>query len=232
MAATHIFHKLVFSARLFIKRASWGCCVLVLDSSREPAAHPKSSDSCAPGCSGTEFELGRTTSSEEGVGATVNASIDYEWSMSYFNFCNRGDSAQFSSLLFFRSNRSPSSWFWREGLFHRGWNEEAEEIKSARISRRLMPLARSASAEIDFSSRNQSQTLLEQALDNGMYHFKWGFFYPPSMAVPHLCCFCFGALSADPVFTPNNAAGHKLVTPCRSICSEEWAQRLESTVTS
>ena len=81
MVATHIFHKLVFSARLFMKKASWGCCVLVFDSSGEPAVHPNSSDSCAPGCSGTEFDVGRTTSCEEGVGATVNAPMDYESSM-------------------------------------------------------------------------------------------------------------------------------------------------------
>ena len=53
MVATHVFHKLVFSARLFMKKASWGCCVLVFDSSGEPAVHPEVSDSCAPGCSGT-----------------------------------------------------------------------------------------------------------------------------------------------------------------------------------
>ena len=75
MVATHIFHKLVISARLFMKKASWGCCVLVFDSSGEPAVHQEFSDSCAPGCSGTEFEAGRT-SCEDGVGATVHAPMD------------------------------------------------------------------------------------------------------------------------------------------------------------
>ena len=55
MVATHISHKLVFTARLFLKKASCGCCVLVLDSFGEPAVHPENSDSCVPGCSGTEF---------------------------------------------------------------------------------------------------------------------------------------------------------------------------------
>ena len=41
MVATHIFHKLVFSARLFMKKASWGCCVLVFDSPGDPAVHPE-----------------------------------------------------------------------------------------------------------------------------------------------------------------------------------------------
>ena len=52
MVATHIFHKQVHSARLFMKKASWGCFVLVFDSSGEPAGHPDFSDSCAPDLSG------------------------------------------------------------------------------------------------------------------------------------------------------------------------------------
>ena len=44
--------------------------------------------------------------------------------------------------------------------------------RSARISRRLMPLARSASASIDFSGRNHSRTLLEQAFDGSTYQLK------------------------------------------------------------
>ena len=77
MVATHIFHKLVNSARLFTKKASWGCFVVVFDSAGEPASHPDFSDSCAPGFSGTDFEVGRT-SCEDGVGATVHAPMDYE----------------------------------------------------------------------------------------------------------------------------------------------------------
>ena len=99
---------LVISAHLFMKKASWGCCVLVFDSSGEPAGHPGFSDFCAPGCSGTEFEVGRT-SCEDGVGATVHAPMDYESSMSCPTFCSRGDLGQFSSLLVFRSNKSPRS---------------------------------------------------------------------------------------------------------------------------
>ena len=44
--------------------------------------------------------------------------------------------------------------------------------RSARISRRLVPLAQSASAPIDFSSPDHSRTLLEQAFDNNMYQLK------------------------------------------------------------
>ena len=50
MVAAHIFHRLPISARLFMKKASWGCCVLVFNSSSEPAVHPEISDLCAPGC--------------------------------------------------------------------------------------------------------------------------------------------------------------------------------------
>ena len=41
--------------------------------------------------------------------------------------------------------------------------------RSARISRRIVPLAQSASASIDFSGRGHSRTLLERDFDDGMY---------------------------------------------------------------
>ena len=44
MVATYLSHKLVFSARLFKKKASRGCWVLVFDLSGEPAVHPEISD--------------------------------------------------------------------------------------------------------------------------------------------------------------------------------------------
>ena len=88
---THIFYKLVFSAHLFMKKASWGCCVLVFNLSGEPAVHPEFSDSCAPGCLGTEFEAGRTTSCEDGVGATVYAPMDCESSMNWSTFWIKRD---------------------------------------------------------------------------------------------------------------------------------------------
>ena len=112
-----------------MKQASWGCCVLLFNSSGEPAVHPEVSDSCAPGCSGTEFEVGRATSCEESVGATVNALLDYESSMKRFEFCIRRDLGRFSFPLCSTSSRSPSSWFWRGGHFHGGWNEKTEEIE-------------------------------------------------------------------------------------------------------
>ena len=44
--------------------------------------------------------------------------------------------------------------------------------RSAKISRRLLPLARSASASIDFAGRDHSRVLLEQVFDDDIYRFK------------------------------------------------------------
>ena len=82
-----------------MKKASWGCFILVFDSSGEPAGDPDISDSFAPGCSGTEFEVGRT-SCEDGLGATVHAPMDYEPSMYFSTFCIRGDLGQSHLCLF------------------------------------------------------------------------------------------------------------------------------------
>ena len=58
MVATHNFQKLVNDARLFMKKASWGCGVLVFDSSGEPAGQPELSDSCARFVPGQSLKLG------------------------------------------------------------------------------------------------------------------------------------------------------------------------------
>ena len=72
----------------------------MFNSSGEPAVHPKFSDSCAPGCSGTEFEVGRITSCEDRVGATVHAPMDYELSMNWSTFCIRRDLGRFHLCSF------------------------------------------------------------------------------------------------------------------------------------
>ena len=167
MVATHIFYKLVISSRLFMKKASWSCCVLVFDSSGEPAGHPEFSDSCAPGCSGTEIEVGGT-SCEDGVGATIHAPMDYESSMNWSTVCTRGYLGQFHLCSFSGPIEVPGAEF-RDGDI----STEAETItqrrsRSARISRRLVPLARRLSASTDFSGRDHSRKLMEQAFDNGM----------------------------------------------------------------
>ena len=169
MVPTHIFHKLVISARLFMKKASWGCCVLVFDSSGEPAGHPKFSDSCAPGCSGTEFEVG-LTSCEDGVGATVHAPMGYESTMYCSTCCIRGYFGQSHLCSFSGPIEVPIVEFGEGDISTEAKTRRQRRSRSARISRRLVPLARSASASIDFSGRNRSRALLEQVFDDGGYH--------------------------------------------------------------
>ena len=169
MVASHIFHKLVNSARLFMKKASWGCFILVFDSSGEPAGHPEFSDSCAPGCSGTEFEVGRT-SCEDGLGATVHAPMDYESSMFCSTCCIRGDLGQSHLCSFSGPIEVPTVEVGEGDISTEAETRRQRRSLSARFSRRLVPLARSASASKDFSVRNHSRALLEQAFDDGWYH--------------------------------------------------------------
>ena len=171
MVATHVSHKLLISARLFMKKASWGCCVLVFDSSDEPAGYPKFSDSCAPGCSGTESEVGRT-SCEDGVGATVQAPMDYESSVNWFTICIRRDLGRFHLCSFSGPIEVPAVEFGEGDISTEAETKRQKRSRSARISRRLVPLARRASASIDFFGRGPSRTLLEQVFDDGMYHSK------------------------------------------------------------
>ena len=169
MVATHIFHKLVNSARLFMEKASWGCFILVFESFGEPAGHPEFSDSGAPGCSGTEFEVVRT-SCEDGLGATVHAPMDYESSM----FCStcfiRGDLGQSPLCSFSGPIEVPTVEYGEGDISTEAEARRQRRSRSSRISRRLVPLARSASASIDFSGQHYSRALLGQAFDDGWCH--------------------------------------------------------------
>ena len=168
MVATHTFHKLVNSARLVMKKASWGCCVLVFDSSGKLAGHPDFRDSFAPGCSGTEFEVGRT-SCEDGLGATVHAPMDYESILFCSTCCIRGDLDQSHLCSFSGPIEVPTVEF-GEGDISTEAETRRQRSRSAGISRHLVPLAWSASASIEFSGRDHSRALLEQAFDDGWYH--------------------------------------------------------------
>ena len=169
MVATHIFHKLVNRERLFISKASWGCFTLGFDSSGEPAGHPEFSDSGAPGCSWTEFQVGRT-SCEDGFGATIHAHMDYESSMSCSTCCIRGDLGQSHLCLFSGPIEVPTVEFGEGDISTEAETRKQRRSRSARISLRLVPLVRNASASIDFSGRDRSLALLEQAFDDGWYH--------------------------------------------------------------
>ena len=151
MVATHFFHKLVFRERLFMKKSSWGCYILVLDSSGEPAGHPEFSVSCAPGCSGTEFEDGCITSCEDGIGATVHAPMGYESSMNWSTFFIRRDLGRFHLCSFSGPIEVPAVEFGEGDISAEAETNRQRRSRSASMSRRLMPLARSASASVDFS---------------------------------------------------------------------------------
>ena len=73
IVAIYILHELVYSARLFMKMASWGCCVLVFESSGEPGDRSQGTQCGVPGSSGTKFVVGRSTSYEEVAGASTGA---------------------------------------------------------------------------------------------------------------------------------------------------------------
>ena len=169
MVATHFFHKLVISARLFMKKASWSCCVLVFDSSGEPAGHPRFSDSCAPGFSGTEFDVGRT-SCEDDVGATVHAPMEYVSSINWSRFCIKLELGQFQLCSFSGPIEVPAVEFGEGDISTEAETSRQRISRSARISRLLVLLAPSASASTDFSGRDHSRTLLGQAFNDGMYH--------------------------------------------------------------
>ena len=146
-----------------------GLFFLVFESSGELAGHPEFSDSCARVCSGTEFEVGRT-SCEDGLGATIHAPMDYESSMFCSTYCLRGDLGQSHLCLFSGPIEVPTVEFGEGDISTEAETRRQRRSRSARISCRLVPLARSASASIDFSGRDHSRALLEQVFDDGWYH--------------------------------------------------------------
>ena len=77
MVAIHILHKLVFSARLFRKMASWGYCVLVYVSAGEPAARPDNAFADVPGYSGSEFEVGHATTCDDVPSLEKRSPMDF-----------------------------------------------------------------------------------------------------------------------------------------------------------
>ena len=193
MMATHVFHKLENSARLFMKKASWGCFVSVFDSSGEPAGHPEVKDSFAPGCPGTEFEVGRT-SCDNGVGATVHAPMDYESSMYCSTCCIREELRQSHLCSLSEPIEVPAVEFGEGDISTKAEMRRQRRSRSARISCRLVPLARSASASVDFSGRDYSRALLEQAFDDGYYHPELRNFRVASHGDSSFPLFCFRPL--------------------------------------
>ena len=76
IVAIHILHKLVHSARLFMKMASWGFMFYYLIFPESLVVCPEETE-CGVLCSsGAKFAVGRSTSQEEAVGAATGARME------------------------------------------------------------------------------------------------------------------------------------------------------------
>ena len=89
-----------------------------------------------------------------------HAPMEYESSMNCSTFFIRGDLDQFHLCSFPGPIEIPGVEFGEGDNSTQAETRRQRRSRSARISRRLVPLARSASAPIDFSGRDHSQTLL------------------------------------------------------------------------
>ena len=152
-------------------KASWGCGVSVFDSSGEPAALPGDTGSDVPGSSGTEFEVGRTSSCDEGADIKKIPRMNLGSNMFQCCYCIRRDLGRFTSMLFFTSSRA--------ALVDAGTGEVSTEeetwrcrrVRRAIITCRLVVLARVTSTPIDFGSEKRSRALREQVFDGRVYQF-------------------------------------------------------------
>ena len=79
--AIYILHELVYNARLFMKMASGGVCVLVFGSSGELDDRPNETKCGVPLSSGTKFVVGCSTSYEEAIGASTRAPMEFPSSL-------------------------------------------------------------------------------------------------------------------------------------------------------
>ena len=96
--------------------------------------------------------------------------------MNCSTFCIRGDLGRLLLCSFSSPIKVPRDEFGEGDISTEAETRRQRRSRSARISRRLVPLAPSASASIDFSGRDHSRTLLEQAFDDGRYRLKRGIF--------------------------------------------------------
>ena len=175
-----------------MKMASWGYCVLVYDSAGEPPARPDDAFADVPGCSGSEFEVGRATSCDEVL--SLEKKISHGLCIKFVTICHIV-LAMFGTVEF--------SWYFigvsEAAMISSGCDDipvEAETRSQVRrrravSTRRLVPLAGIAPVPFASSSHERSRELFEEAFDNGMHLFRWGY----SCRVPWLllischCCF-------------------------------------------
>ena len=139
----------------------------------------------------------------------------------------------FHLCCFSAATEDPVVTFEEEENFHRGWNEEAEKIKKCQNISTFSVFSARCISPIDFSSRDHSRILFEQAFDDGMYQLKWGFLLVAlhgGSSIPLF--FVSDNFFDDRAIKPINATGHHLFTLCRSISAEERAQILDPIVKS
>ena len=86
--------------------------------------------------------------------------------------CIRGDLGQFHLCSISGPIEVPKVAFGEGDVSTEAETRRQRRSRSAKIFRRLVPLARSASASIDFAGRDHSRVLLEQAFDDGKYRLK------------------------------------------------------------
>ena len=176
--AIPFFRKLIHSARSNMKMASWGYCVLVFDSSGEPAALSGYSFACVAGGSGSEFEVWRAKFCVEVPNLVQSPPMGFASSL-----------LQYFILFWLRSGR----WYMFDfpigvseaAMISSDGDEISIEVKTGSQSRRrsavetrsLDPLAGNAPVPLAGASRERSRELLEEAFENDMYHFRRRYFY-------------------------------------------------------
>ena len=92
--------------------------------------------------------------------------------MNFSTFCIMGDLDQFHLCSFSGPIEVPTIEFGEGDVSTEAEIRRQRRSRRARISGRLVPLARSASASIGFLGRDHSRALLDQAFDDGRYCLK------------------------------------------------------------
>ena len=174
--AEHIFDKLVYRSRLYVKKASWSFCVSIVDSSLKPVAHSKIVGSGGPCGSRTEFEVRCNTSCDEDPCATMIPPMDRFSIVYQYCICIGRDSGQLTFWLFLQVQLGRLIGAQINGGVHWNRQKEAKKLKECRNNSTSVPLSRDAQAPIDYERLEHSCELLEQAFHDGLYRLKWGCF--------------------------------------------------------
>ena len=127
IVAVHVILEQVYSSGLYIKNATWSCCVSVFDSFGELAAPPGIDDSGNPDGFGTVFEVGRTS-----CDGGANIRMVFVSNLCQDRNCISWDSGWLTSLLCFRSGWRRFCAARSKRRLHGSEDEEAEKIKECR----------------------------------------------------------------------------------------------------